>query len=1012
MMKQNLATRPMVFWVLLFFLSIQITAHATLTCQFSDPNNPHPISPGANCSVIFDPGDVIDQAMGNIGPYSFVVATYPFGTVVDAGNDFVAADLFDFRDSTIGVTITDLNTNESCTSFFLVMDTETPTAVCDSLTLVSLPNTGTTSLQANIFNKGSSDNCSPLIYKVSRDGNTPGMSVTFDCTDVGTSVPVTLRVIEALNPSSYNECVTLVAVSDPNIPWLLSCPTHNPIDCEDDYSDLSIFGYPVYMDGCGYTLTTDSTISISNCGTGTIVRHFTATDPSGNSNTVCTQTIIVQNQTPFNGSTIVWPLDTMFVNGCHVAADLEPSDLPAPYNQPTVTGNPCAMIAMSYSDQLFYINYPACYKIVRTWKLLDWCQYDPSNPTVGIWQDQQVIAVVDTELPVVTFCPPNDTFGLDASCALGVVTLPNVTATGTCSGETVTITNNSPYATAGGANASGNYPPGQHTVVFTIKDGCGNKTTCSTVITVMDLTDPTVKCKTGIVAELGVVNQGDPFSEVDAVLFNLNSSDNCTSPGNLSFTIRLAGDSINPPGSSLVFNCDSLGTIAVEVYVTDEAGNSDFCTANVIVQDNNHLCPNMLVSHAMIAGNVEMEDGIQIPNVMVHVQNASLMDSTDNQGHFALHDVQTGSNYEVMPEKNTGFGNGVTTFDLVILSRHILGIQVLSSPYKIIAADVNNTGTVTTSDIVELRRLILGIYDEFPNNHSWRFVAKGYVFPNPSNPFTPPFPEAVNVANLSQDVLDANFYAVKIGDLNNSADPHFNENTTADRTAGGQRSLLTPDRVLEAGEEFEIPITIDNLQDLLAIQFTIEFETDDLELQGIEKGGLPGGVDEIFGRSLLDNGILTAAWFNLQPVRLGQEDALFSLRFRAKNKGRLSELLSVNSRYTQALAYGADGTDFALNLAFKNHDDMQTTTAFQLYQNQPNPFKKVTNIGFTLPKQGQAKLIIYDLSGQVLKAYDQKFDKGYNEVSINRTDLPAGGVLFYQLETPTHTATKKMILLQ
>jgi hypothetical protein len=985
---------------------------AALTCQFSDPNNPEPISPAADCAVVFGPGDVIDMTMGSVGPYALAVETYPAGMVIAAGNGFVEADLFDHRNSTIQVRITDLITLETCTSYFYVEDTETPTAVCDSVINVSLTSIGTATLYAFELNEGSVDNCSPLTYRVRRDANPFAMSVSFDCNDAGSAVIVTLRVEEAGNPSSFNECTTIVNVNDNMPPQLLSCPGGVTIDCEADYSNLSIYGTPLFMDGCSFTLNVDSTFNIDNsCGTGSIVRTFTATDPSMNTSLTCTQTILVQNQTPFNGSTIVWPLDTMVVNGCYVPSQLEPSDLPAPYNNPTATGGTCEMIAMSYSDQLFYINYPACYKIVRTWKVMDWCQYNAANPNVGIWQKQQVIAVVDTQLPVVTFCPPNDTFALNANCTSASVALPAVTATGTCSGETVTITNNSPYANSGGANASGTYPPGVHTITFTIKDGCGNKTTCTTIVTVMDLTDPTVKCRTGIVAELGVVNGGDPFSEVVASMLNFNSTDNCTAANDLTFAIRLVGDTL-PPTPSFVFNCDSLGTIEVEVHVTDEAGNSDFCIADVIVQDNQELCPdNLVVSHAMIAGAVEMENGNQIPQVMVHIQNTSLMDSTDTEGHFELSNIQTGNSYEVMPEKNTGFLNGVTTYDLVVLAKHILGVQTLSSPYKIIAADVNKTGTVTTSDIVELRKLILGINDEFPNNTSWRFVAKGHVFQDPLNPFSPPFPEAVNVGNLSQDVMDANFYAVKIGDLNNNASPDFESGSTEDRTAGGQRSLLATDRVVEAGEVFVLPFTSDNLQELIAIQFTIEFETDDLELQGIEEGVLPGGVDATFGRALLDNGVLTAAWFGLTPVRLGQEDALFSLRFRAKNKGRLSELLSVNSRYTQALAYGPDGTDFALGLNFQNEDNVQAP-AFQLYQNQPNPFKKVTNIGFSLPEASQAKLIIYDLSGQVLKSFEQHFEKGYNELSINRSDLPIGGILFYQLETPTHTATKKMILLQ
>ena len=79
--------------------------------------------------------------------------------------------------------------------------------------------------------------------------------------------------------------------------------------------------------------------------------------------------------------------------------------------------------------------------------------------------------------------------------------------------------------------------------------------------------------------------------------------------------------------------------------------------------------------------------------------------------------------------------NGVSTYDLVLISKHILGLAPLNSPYKMIAADANKNNSITTTDIVEFRKLILGIYNELPNNTSWRFVDAEYAFPNPANPF-------------------------------------------------------------------------------------------------------------------------------------------------------------------------------------------------------------------------------------------------------------------------------------
>ena len=78
--------------------------------------------------------------------------------------------------------------------------------------------------------------------------------------------------------------------------------------------------------------------------------------------------------------------------------------------------------------------------------------------------------------------------------------------------------------------------------------------------------------------------------------------------------------------------------------------------------------------------------------------------------------------------------NGVSTLDLVLIQKHILGTEALKSPYKMIAADVDNNNDITVLDLLELRKLILGIYDKLPNNSSWKFIPHSYKFPDPNSP--------------------------------------------------------------------------------------------------------------------------------------------------------------------------------------------------------------------------------------------------------------------------------------
>ena len=138
----------------------------------------------------------------------------------------------------------------------------------------------------------------------------------------------------------------------------------------------------------------------------------------------------------------------------------------------------------------------------------------------------------------------------------------------------------------------------------------------------------------------------------------------------------------------------------------------------------------------------------------------------------------------------------------------------------------------------------------------------------------------------------------------------------------------------------------------------------------------------------------------------------FTLRFRAKQSGDLSKMLSVSSRITKAEAYGAS-TDAGerKTVALRYNSPTGTTISgigFELYQNQPNPFMNSTVIGFHLPEATTATLTVYDETGKLLHRQKGAFAKGYNHFALERELVPTTGLLYYKVETSTDSATRKM----
>lgn len=172
-----------------------------------------------------------------------------------------------------------------------------------------------------------------------------------------------------------------------------------------------------------------------------------------------------------------------------------------------------------------------------------------------------------------------------------------------------------------------------------------------------------------------------------------------------------------------------------------------------------------------ISGNVQTHWGVAMPGVTVVLAGSANDTVTTNfSGNYTFPDLPAAGSYSITPFRDTNDGNGVSTLDLALYSKHILGIQALDSPWKIIAVDANKSNSVTTFDIVETRKLLLGIYAVFPSNTAWRFFPADWSFSDPAFPFTDMPPEFLQIDNLQQNVTTAHFKGVKIGDANNSAD--------------------------------------------------------------------------------------------------------------------------------------------------------------------------------------------------------------------------------------------------
>ncbi len=989
-------------------------------------------------------------------------------------------------------------------AIYTLRDKVPPVAICDEITEVSVTNNsvGTggscSTLFAHNLDDGSYDNCAPVYFLIAKmdDSFSPNIfnrcyypSRDFCCSDIGnetvivlvldsdpapffTSInqpalgcdgtPGLLLSATANYPFNYNTCMVTVQVTDKLPPILVSCPPNTRITCDNYANNFETqlqgltgaqqcaaltaagFGEPSFYDNCQVDITCNTNINLDQCLEGTITRTWTAKDGAGNSGTQpCNQTIFVDHVSDW---VVEFPADITVNCGTNVPN----------FGEPKIFGETCELVGVSFKDEVFTVVPDACYKILRTWTLINWCvvgthidqevvesserafqlafptepcdfdgdgdcdtrtfrdswrvspkskpgaaqatqSTDPdTDPDTDPWDGyityQQVIKVNDTVDPVFTNgCQIPDVCIVDNSCG-GTILLPTPQITDCSQNVTVTAQIKIGGVWLNGFGPYVNVAPGTYEVRYKAIDNCNNQKDCNTTVTVKDCKKPTPYCKNGLVIE--IMQTG--MIQIWASDFNAGSFDNCTSQSQLKLSF-----SSNVNNTSKTYTCDDLGQQPVQIWVTDLAGNQDFCETFIIIQDNMGACND----DPQIAGKVATaaNQGVQGVSINLNSPGGFGNNTTTNANGAYNVNVPSGNDFTITPVLDVNPLNGVSTFDLVLISKHILGVQLLDSPYKIIAADANRSNSVTTFDLVEIRKLILFINTNFPNNTSWRFVKKSHVFANPANPFATQFPEVINLNNVSVNSLANDFVAVKIGDVNGSAAVNLTDNPD-DRTMVGDLVLNADDVTVEAGNTYTVNFKATDFN-VSGYQFTLNFDKQALELVEV----VPGLADvSNFGMTMAKEGVLTTSWNADEAKQLAKDEVVFGLTFKALRSGRMSNLININSRYTVAEAYNANAELMNVAMSFNNQ---LAAGGFELYQNTPNPFATETNIGFYLPEATSAKLTISDVQGKVVKVIKVDAVKGYNQVSLKRGELGATGVMYYRLDTDTDSATRKMILV-
>jgi hypothetical protein len=451
-----------------------------------------------------------------------------------------------------------------------------------------------------------------------------------------------------------------------------------------------------------------------------------------------------------------------------------------------------------------------------------------------------------------------------------------------------------------------------------------------------------------------------------------------------------------------VYTCDSIGHRNVSLWVTDVNGNTSFCRTFIDVQDNSGFCPPSL-KNSNVDGFVATERQDRVQNVSMNLINSGMQAvMTDGQGRYSFSQIPNGQIMTLKPTKNDAWINGVTTADIVKIQRHILGLEPFNSAYKMIAADVNKSQSITAKDISDIRRLILGVTSEIPGNTSWRFVFQQYSFNDIGNSLLQNFPESYDINPLMNN-MNLDFYAIKTGDVNESAATKgFVENIARNRNI---LELQVNEQKLNTNDAGEIIINAKNGAQYHGMQFTLQWDVQKLELEGLVGNAMLNINEDNYSVFRVREGKLSFSWNG----SMTDGDWILKLKFKALQNVKVSESLVINSSVTPALSViKASNEDARIELKFNG----SLAEEMIVLQNEPNPWTHSTVIGIILPNSGEVNIAIYDMNGKIFIRDRVNLKAGYNEYPLNQYQLMHPGVYYYQVDHQMNSVTRKMIVIK
>ena len=169
--------------------------------------------------------------------------------------------------------------------------------------------------------------------------------------------------------------------------------------------------------------------------------------------------------------------------------------------------------------------------------------------------------------------------------------------------------------------------------------------------------------------------------------------------------------------------------------------------------------------------------------------------------------------------------------------------------------------------------------------------------------------------------------------------------------------------------------------------------------------------DKVILFSFKDNSKVKVNLVNLEPKNLKNNIPLTSIELLKKTSDDIINILPIYE-----LRNVENESTISASINIKADFAKAFPKEYVLNQNYPNPFNPVTTITFGLPEENKISLYIYNISGQLVRKYNNFYKAGYHNIVWDGTNNSGGtvasGIYIYIFKAGNYSKQKKMLLLK